>query len=131
MIRIWVWLMAGLLLFAACKKQQTDQKEPQNTTEDSLTIENENAPNWALHPPQQEGYVYAIGQATSSRPEIARRKAMLNARVKLAEKLSQQGDSLNSLLRWSRVKDEKQVKQGKGWQSFVLMEAPTEGQKAN
>ena len=129
MIKFFSWLLAGLLLFAACKKETSEQKEEQNVTGDSLTIQSENAPDWALKPPQEEGYLYAIGQATSSRPEIARRKAMLNARVKLAEKLSQQGDSLNTLLRWSKVKEEKQLKQGNRWQSFVLMEVPIKDEK--
>lgn len=116
-------LLTGILLLGACKSQKEKEKAPEQT-KDSLTIEVQNAPEWAVRPPSQEGLLYAVGQASSLRPEIARRKAMLNARIKLAEKLNQQGDSLDFLLRWSRVKEEKQIKQGKRWHSFVLMELP-------
>ena len=111
-----------LLVILTCKKEQKQQP----VKPDSSTVQIENAPSWFKTYPQQEGFLYAAGQATSSRPEIARRKAMLNARLKLAEKLKQQGDSLNTLLRWSRVKEEKQIRQGKRWQSFVLLELPLE-----
>ncbi|APF18517.1 LPP20 family lipoprotein [Caldithrix abyssi] len=125
-------LAAGLILFA-CKNEK-DKQGNESTVEtadsDSLALQVKNAPQWALSVPQKEGYLYAVGKGSSLRPELARKKAMLEARVKLAEKLSGRGDSLNVFLRRSRVKEETQIKDGGRWRSFVLLEVPlADGEK--
>ncbi|MDZ7724022.1 MAG: hypothetical protein U5R06_14735 [candidate division KSB1 bacterium] len=42
-------------------------------------------PDWANHVQRKSGYLYMIGTGRSSSPEIAQKKAVLNARVQLAE----------------------------------------------
>ncbi len=119
-LTFWLLLIAG-----ACKNQQKSEKPVQPAADSlNLDVQMDNAPDWALKPPQQDGVLYAVGQASSLRAELARRKAMLNARVKLAKMLAQQSDSLQELLRFSRVTKEKQIQEGKRWHSFVLMELP-------
>ncbi len=120
-----IFVLGVLLFFVNCQKtKQTDHNNSAVNNKDSLAITTKQMPEWAIHVPLEDGYIYAVGQAQSTRPEIARRKAMLDARVKLAKKLSSKGDSLTILLQGSKIKQEKQIRTGKHWQSFVLMEVP-------
>ncbi len=128
-------LKLALVLFiltTACKQKQS---EKQTNNPDTLATnvvdkknEGQNVPEWFRRVPQREGFVYAVGQASSKRPELARKKALLKAQTALAEKAGsvEKGVELKSV----HVIKEHQVKQGARWQCYVLMEAPLQT-KAN
>jgi hypothetical protein len=125
-----------LIFFISCGKKQEEKPAPADSLHtDSLTVKpketqaNVNAPAWFKNPPSADNVLYAGGEAHSGSPTIAREKAIMNARVALAEMLKKEKsgsepDSLNAYLRMSHITKEKSVKKGKRWQHFVLMEMP-------
>ena len=126
----------ALISFVSCSKKQEQKTAPA----DSLNVDSVNSvqkerqddvngPEWFKNPPRAEEVLYAVGQASSQSPTIAREKAIMNARVAMAEFLKKEKsglspDSLNVDLRFSRVTKETSVKKGKRWYHYVLMEMP-------
>lgn len=147
MRQIFVFLIF-VLIFAGCEKkeQQTlpDQADSLNMVADSTKIaSNENAPEWFNHLPSEEGYLYAVAEGRSIRANIAESKALLKARAKLAEKVEElqlsetdkssaagaddadaETDTRIVILEKSRIKHKKQIKVGKQWHVFILLEMP-------
>ncbi len=68
-------LVAGMLVFGC------SSSEP-------ITEDNSNLPGWYLNPPSTDNeYMYAIGEATSSRRRMARTTAMNNGDAAIAQKI--------------------------------------------
>ena len=44
-------------------------------------------PRWYRKPPQEQGRVFGVGEGSSSNQDVARRKAVLNANVQIAEQV--------------------------------------------
>ncbi len=133
-----IFISILLFTFFSCKKEkepdqgvktQTDQEK----VTDSLAVAPEAkggaGPEWFRNPPQKDDFVYSVGEASSKRPEMARNRAIMNAQVLLAQEMAKQfgglkPDSLEQVIRFSRVIKEKQIKKGSLWHSYVLLEAP-------
>jgi len=135
-IKICVTGIFGLFLMLAlsfCK----GEKKPATGQADSLAIvqddslpkeAGETLPSWFREIPQKPGTLYAVGRGGSSRINLSRERALLNAQAALA-RLFAQGknkatDSLNVLLTRSHVVKEKQVRRGNRWYTYVLIEMP-------
>ena len=143
-------ILLGLVFFlaAACGKKE-QQKLPEQA--DSLAVAadsaksvfNENAPEWFNQPPARDGFIYAAAEGRSQRANIAESKALLRARAKLADQLEEHRlsetektsaagadeehgntETHHVVLQKSRIKYKKQLKTGKQWHVFVLMELP-------
>ena len=126
----------ALISFVSCSKKQEQKAAPADSLNvDSVnsvqkdTKDDVNGPEWFKNPPKAEDVLYSVGQGSSQSPTIAREKAIMNARVAMAEFLKKEKsglspDSLNVDLRFSRVARETSVKKGKRWYHYVLMEMP-------
>ncbi|NOX89821.1 MAG: hypothetical protein GXO77_12425 [Calditrichaeota bacterium] len=130
----------AILLFAffGCKKEkepdqgatiQTDRGEVTDSAAVVPEVKEGAGPEWFRNPPQRDDFVYSVGEASSKRPEMARNRAIMNAQVLLAQEMAKQfgelkPDSLEQVIRFSRVIKEKQIKKGSLWHSYVLLEAP-------
>lgn len=76
--RILIAIFVSGLLFAGCASSGNNKKGNGNP----------NLPSWYTNPPSSDNeYMYAIGEANSSRRSMARRQAMQNGRAALATKL--------------------------------------------
>ena len=142
-------LLIIVFILAACEKKEQQQTMPEqadslNTEADSTKIAiNENAPEWFNHLPSEDGFLYAVAEGRSIRANIAESKALLKARSKLAEKVEQlelseteehsaagaddadgETDKHSVILEKSRIKHKKQIKVGKQWHVFILLEMP-------
>ncbi len=136
----YAWLLVFFFLFSFCgKNQESKQKNPKDSVSvsaDSLRIsrktevdQNSGSPYWFRRFPKDTCYVYSAGTAISDSRSIAREKAILNARVALAQlfqtkKSGNTPDSLTINLQMSYVSKEKAVRQGKKWRYFVLLKMP-------
>ncbi|WP_138430897.1 LPP20 family lipoprotein [Fodinibius saliphilus] len=70
--------MSGMLLLGCSSSKEVSE----NTEMES------NLPNWYMNPPSSDSeYMYAIGEATSSRRRIARTSAMNNGDAAIAQKI--------------------------------------------
>ena len=143
-------MLLGLLIFT-CEKQERSDLELTDTTavvdssQTGLVLPTdilEKAPAWFKSIPTNKGLVYAVGTAKSRRGNIASDKAILNAQVKLAEKLKEMGlgsntkmgetplgadsdpsnNNLSITMQNVMIKNKKQIKSGDLWYSFVLLE---------
>ena len=133
---LFLFTTIALISFVSCSKKQEQKTAPADSLKvDSVnSVQSEtqaamNGPEWFKNPPKAEDVLYAVGQASSQSPTIAREKAIMNARVAMAEFLKKEKsglspDSLNVDLRFSRVAKETSVKKGKRWYHYVLMEMP-------
>ncbi len=128
-------IFSAFLIFALsfCK----GEKKPAPGQDDSLAVirvdslpekAEESLPSWFREIPQKPGTLYAVGRGKSSRMNLSREKAMLNAQAALArlfaQKKNKATDSLNVLLTRSHVVKEKQVRRGNRWYTYVLIEMP-------
>lgn len=138
-------------LFVSCtKKEKNDvSKSDSMMVVDSTMAEHdlemvilEQAPGWYKSMPEKEGYIYTVGTAKSRRGSIATNKAVMKARIKMADKLKEmeydinsdldkipQGadmnpsdDNLSMALQNVIIKEKKQIKTGDYWHTFVLLE---------
>lgn len=68
-------------------------------------------PGWVKNPPKSGGSVYAVGEGSSSTPDVAERKARLNASVALAKQveptIETQTTRLQSVVRNNKVLKER------------------------
>ncbi|NGP87533.1 LPP20 family lipoprotein [Fodinibius halophilus] len=72
-----VFMSGMLLLGCSSSKEVSDDTEMES-----------NLPNWYMNPPSSDNeYMYAIGEATSSRRRIARTSAMNNGDAAIAQKI--------------------------------------------
>ena len=146
-----VFIFCFLIIVASCEKNDGNSRNTIDTTDisdsvmtdNALSVENlELAPSWFKSIPEKNGYIYAAGTATSRRVNIASDKALLNAQVRLAEKLKELGlnsgmeeneeaigadsdpgnDNLSVTLQDVMTKNRKQIKAGNLWYSYVLLE---------
>ncbi len=128
-------LFSAFLIFALsfCKGEKKPVPKQDDTLavvrEDSLSEKTEAAlTSWLREIPQKPGTLYAVGRGSSSRMNLSREKAMLNAQAALARLFAQEKkkatDSLNVLLTRSHVVKEKQVRRGNRWYTYVLIEMP-------
>jgi len=146
-MKILLSVLTLLFVLNSCKNKQPRQQ--QAPTADSTKAQKNSAlsdpiegtPAWFEQLPQKKGYLYALGQAHSLRPNLARDKAVLQARVRLARKVRELDERPNrppadggaketvpheearqTVLEKSMIKRQKQIKKGKQWQVFVLLE---------
>ncbi len=148
------YVITALLLFTACGKNKDEKSNvPQTPGVDSAAVDTVslqvpvfngiNTLSWVTRPPEKEGYLYASGWGRSLRANISRNKAMLKAQKELSRLLKRrpalETDSLKlhrggvqdvpdseidvSLSSW-RILQQKQIKKGRYWYSFVLIELP-------
>lgn len=121
-----------ILLFLtvfSCTKKETPETLPMRA--DSLaniqkeTLVPADAPSWYLAKPETEGYAYGRGMARSRRVNIARDKAVLKAQAELAELIKTDSTLATPVeLKNTRIKEQTQVREGKQWRVYVLLEAP-------
>jgi len=147
---IFIFGLAALVLFS-CEKQK-DSRQSSTASQaaagtDSSAVkpvsdDAPQAPAWYQRLPQKEGMLYAAAKGRSLRPNMARNKAVMQAQKQLAAQVEalNQPDSLKIktgggaqaaeqenggvLLTKAIIKNQKQVKKGKYWYVFVLMEMP-------
>jgi hypothetical protein len=81
-LRILLALILGGLLFVGCSSsQQTAQQDEPTEVEEGL-------PDWYLNPPSTNNeYMYAVGEATSTRRRLARTNAKSNGNAAIAQKI--------------------------------------------
>ena len=124
-------ILSIMLLFVllSCSKKEPSDQAPQKA--DSLSNAHQDvlvpadAPAWYITKPETQGYLYGRGMARSRRVNIARDKAILKAQAELAELLN--SDSTLTVpveLKNTLIKEKKQIKEGKQWRVYVLLEAP-------
>ena len=138
-----------LFILAACDQKEHPQKEARQVDSlvagaDSMqTIRDENAPEWFGQLPVKEGFLYAAAEGRSMRANLAQSKALLKARAQLAEELKKRsvreahettpaGADSESVapagqvvsLGKTVVKQKKQIKVGRKWHVYILMEMP-------
>ena len=117
-----------LVAYSCTKKESSEQQQSQadslaNVQKDLLIPAD--APAWYSAKPEVQGYLYGRGMARSRRVNIARDKAVLKAQAELAELLK--SDSTLSVpveLKNTLIKEQKQIREGKHWRVYVLLEAP-------
>lgn len=81
-LRILLALILGGLFFVGCSSsQQTAQQDEPTEVEEGL-------PDWYLNPPSTNNeYMYAVGEATSTRRRLARTNAKSNGNAAIAQKI--------------------------------------------
>lgn len=153
MKRLFLVLGLLSVLLSACAKQKEEQPAAADSTAaDSVTSDSArlqksetlgvSAPAWYAALPHEAGVLYAAAHGRSLRASIARDKAVMRAQRQLAEKLEMltQNDTTESTahggakaeeeplqetqLIKAKIIKQKQVKKGKFWYVFVLMELP-------
>jgi len=98
-----------------------------------------NAPDWFKTIPVEDGVLYAIGTAKSRRLNLASDKAVTKAQISLAEQVKLKTESaggadtedvtesdLDIVLKKSLIKNQTQIKEGKLWRVYVLLEMELE-----
>jgi len=98
-----------------------------------------NAPDWFKTIPVEKGILYAIGTAKSRRLNLASDKAVTKAQISLAEQVKLKTESaggadtedvtesdLDIVLKKSLIKNQTQIKEGKLWRVYVLLEMELE-----
>ena len=117
-----ILFLCFFLCISACTKK--DEKSVQD--QDSLQVHDhaDSLADWIQELPQRPGYLYAAGSGRSRDPGIARKKAELEARTRLAEQLSDSlnADSLDQILVGAYLKDVRQEQSGDLWNVYVLIE---------
>ena len=90
---------------------------------------------WFKKIPDQDGFVYAVGAASSRNLSIASDKAVTKAQISLAEQIKNKtetpggadtenvtDDDLYVVLNKSLIKEQSQIKDGKLWRVYILLE---------
>ena len=144
-------LLAILFVLVACtKKEEADHRSSaadsaaRDTTSVQAPVDQGiEIPVWLENLPHRNGYLYASGWGKSLRANISKDKALLIAQNQLARRLqtaslastdsvdqagsagaqAQENGTNIALSAWKIVK-QKQVKKGKYWYTFVLLELP-------
>ena len=146
--KISIIIVITLFLFSCKEKKDipSDQldslKNVDSAFVDSGLVESnilKNAPDWFKNIPNQDGFIYGIGTAKSRRLNLASDKAVTKAQISLAEQVKKKTEStigadsdeisesdLNVVLTKSVIKNQTQIKEGKLWRSYVLIEMEIE-----
>jgi hypothetical protein len=148
-ISLWLILSSVIMgILAGCKDEPPnpppDLKPVADTVQTQKTeIKDAKAPQWAKELPVKQGYLYMVGVGQSRQIDIAEKKAIMNARTLMAEKIHQSaipvgekketgGASSESnvdyevILENSLVTKTERVKEDKLWKVYVLLEMKTE-----